>query len=210
MGDYAGARPYFEQALAIHRKALGNDHPDTASCLNNLGVLLRDGGLRGGEALLEQALAIRRKALGDGPPRHGHQPEQPGLAIPAMGDYAGARPHYEQALADPPQALGEDHPDTASSLNNLVVALERGGLRGGAALPRAGPRRSTARRWATDHPDTAKPEQPGLALCCDEPRGRGMAPDATGGGHRRPHDRPGLLYRLRKPAGGLPKAPEPS
>jgi hypothetical protein len=41
MGDLAGARPYYERALAIREKALGPDHPDTAQSLNNLAVLSR-------------------------------------------------------------------------------------------------------------------------------------------------------------------------
>jgi hypothetical protein len=39
-GDLAGARPYFEQALAIYRQALGEDHPDTVQSLSNLNDLL--------------------------------------------------------------------------------------------------------------------------------------------------------------------------
>src|SRR5206468_6420191 len=33
-GDYASARPYSEQALAIRERVLGPDHPDTATSLN--------------------------------------------------------------------------------------------------------------------------------------------------------------------------------
>ncbi|MEZ4642022.1 MAG: tetratricopeptide repeat protein [Chloroflexota bacterium] len=40
MGDLAAARPFCERALAIREKALGPDHPDTATSLNNLGSLL--------------------------------------------------------------------------------------------------------------------------------------------------------------------------
>ncbi|MCP4426613.1 MAG: tetratricopeptide repeat protein, partial [Chloroflexi bacterium] len=41
MGDYEGARPYYERALEISERALGPDHPDTATVRNNLGKLLR-------------------------------------------------------------------------------------------------------------------------------------------------------------------------
>ena len=39
LGHYKEAQPYFEQALAIRKKALGPDHPDVAQSLNNLAVL---------------------------------------------------------------------------------------------------------------------------------------------------------------------------
>ena len=63
-GDYAGARPLFEQALAIRQQALGARHPDTAQSLNNLAELLRSqGDSAGARPLFEQALAIRQQAL---------------------------------------------------------------------------------------------------------------------------------------------------
>ena len=39
MGDYAKAEPLFRQALEIRKRALGENHPDYASSLNNLAVL---------------------------------------------------------------------------------------------------------------------------------------------------------------------------
>ena len=64
-GDLAAARPLFERALAINEKALGPEHPDTATSLNNLASLLQaQGDLAGARPLLERALAIREKALG--------------------------------------------------------------------------------------------------------------------------------------------------
>jgi tetratricopeptide (TPR) repeat protein len=65
MGDLAGARPYFERALAIHEKVLGGEHPHTALSLNNLGYLLQAmGDLVGARPYYERALAIREKVLG--------------------------------------------------------------------------------------------------------------------------------------------------
>jgi hypothetical protein len=44
MGDQEGARPYYEQALAIRKKVLGEEHPDTVICLNNMDFLLKEMG----------------------------------------------------------------------------------------------------------------------------------------------------------------------
>ena len=44
IGEYAGARPYYEQALAIWKKVLGEDYPNTVICLNNMDFLLKEMG----------------------------------------------------------------------------------------------------------------------------------------------------------------------
>ncbi len=56
MGDLAGARPYYEQALAISREALGEMHPATANTRINLIVLLMQSGEN--EAALAELLII--------------------------------------------------------------------------------------------------------------------------------------------------------
>ena len=133
VGDYAGARPYLEQALAIRKDVLGERHLDTAQSLNNLGVLLQaQGDLPGTRPYLEQALAIRKDVLGE---RHADTAQtlnNPGVLLRAQGDYAGARPYYEQALAIRKHVLGERHPDTALSLNNLGALLQAQGDYAGA------------------------------------------------------------------------------
>jgi Tetratricopeptide repeat len=38
-GPYGKAEPLLERALAVSEKALGSEHPDVATTLNNLAVL---------------------------------------------------------------------------------------------------------------------------------------------------------------------------
>jgi tetratricopeptide (TPR) repeat protein len=65
MGDYDGARPYYEKALEINRNVLGEEHPDTATSLNNLGFLLQATGDYGGaRPYYEKAYSILVKSLG--------------------------------------------------------------------------------------------------------------------------------------------------
>ena len=69
-GDYGEAEPPLRRALAIREKALGPDHPDVATSLNNLAGLLHDkGDYAGAEPLYRRALAIDEKALGPKQPK---------------------------------------------------------------------------------------------------------------------------------------------
>ena len=56
MGDYAKAEPLLKEALAIHQKVLGREHPFTATSLNNLAYLEFDLGKS------NEASALARRA----------------------------------------------------------------------------------------------------------------------------------------------------
>ena len=61
----------YRRALAIREKALGPDHPDTATSLNNLALLLKSkGDYAGAEPLCRRALADCGEGVGAGPPGH--------------------------------------------------------------------------------------------------------------------------------------------
>ena len=96
--------------------------------------------------------------------RHGDEPQQPRRLLQAQGDLAGARPLFERALAIREKVLGPEHPDTATSLNNLASLLQaQGDLAGGAAAlrARAGDLREGARpRASRDRREPQQPRQP--------------------------------------------------
>jgi CHAT domain-containing protein len=97
-GRYAQAVPLMQRSLAIREKALGPEHPDVATSLNNLAELYRaQGQYAQAEPLYRRSLAIREKALG---------PEHPDVAtslnnlayfLAGRGQTANARPLYEKA-----------------------------------------------------------------------------------------------------------------
>jgi tetratricopeptide (TPR) repeat protein len=115
-GDYAGAQPLFERALAIHEKAFGPQHPGTAWSLTHLAVVLQaQADYWRARPLCERALAIREKALGSDHPDTGTTLHLLAQLLRDQSDLAGARPLCERALAIREKALGPNHPHTAWS-----------------------------------------------------------------------------------------------
>jgi tetratricopeptide (TPR) repeat protein len=124
LAAYVEARRLFDRALAIREKALGPEHPLTATSLNNLALLLQaQGDLAGAQPLYERALAIREKVLGREHLHIASTLSNLAVALRAQGDLAGARPLHERALAIREKALGPEHPHTAISLNNIGLLL---------------------------------------------------------------------------------------
>lgn len=67
-GDFAGAEPLLEAAVAMYRRTVGTEHPNFAGALGNLALLRRDqGNLSAAEQLLQNALAVYDQTLG---PQH--------------------------------------------------------------------------------------------------------------------------------------------
>ena len=123
---YGEAESLCQCAVAIFEKALGPDHPSTATSLNNLAALYSSRGRYGeAESLYQRALAICERALG---PDHantaGSLINNLGGLYRSQGRYGEAEPLYQRALAIREKALGPDHPDTATSLNNLAAIYD--------------------------------------------------------------------------------------
>lgn len=155
-GDLRGAKEYFEQALIINRKLLGDEDAETASSLNNLGYALRAiGDLKGAREHIEEALAIRRKLHGDEHLETASSLNNLGSVLRAMGDLEAAKRHIEQALVINRKLLGDEHPATATNLNNLGSVLQDlGDLRGAQAYIEQA-LRLNRKRLGDEHPTTA-------------------------------------------------------
>ena len=151
----------YERALAIREKALGPEHPDTATSLNNLAILLKaEGDFAGARPLYERALAICEKVLGPEHPDTATSLNNLANLLRDQGDFAGRDRCYERALAIREKALGPEHPDTATSLNNLAVP---------AAEPRAISRRR-APLFERALSDLRKGARPRASRCGVEPQ----------------------------------------
>lgn len=122
IGAYTEAGIYCQKALAIYRRVLGEEHPDTATSLNHLALLYyAQGKYEQAEPLLRQALIIRQRLLGEEHPNTATSLNNLASLYHAQGQYEQAEPLYQQALAIRQRLLGEEHPDTAQSLNNLAL-----------------------------------------------------------------------------------------
>ncbi|NOS90117.1 MAG: tetratricopeptide repeat protein [Methylococcaceae bacterium] len=125
---YALALPLFQQALDIYKSVLGDNHPDTATSLNNLAALYKtQGDYAQALPLYQQALDIRKTVLGDKHPDTASSLNNLAALYESLGDYTLALPLYQQALDIRKTVLGDGHPDTASSLNNLALLYKAQG-----------------------------------------------------------------------------------
>jgi tetratricopeptide (TPR) repeat protein len=122
IGDYAGAQPSYERALALGEQALGSEHPEVATSLRNLATLYyTQGRYAEAEPLYQRALAIWEQGQGPQHPQVATSLNYLALLYQAQGRYAEAEPLHQRALALREQALGPQHPQVAESLNNLAV-----------------------------------------------------------------------------------------
>ena len=69
LGLLEEAMPHQERALAVSRRVLGDDDPDTLASIHNMGVLLLvQGQAAEAELYLRESMEGRRRVLGDNHP----------------------------------------------------------------------------------------------------------------------------------------------
>ena len=154
--DYTTSQKYFEDALAIQRRILGERHPSVATGLGNLAVSLQvQGRYDEARALLEQSLRIRVEAYGEDHVLVTNALHNLGNVLKELGHYAKARPLLERSLAIRRSILAPEHPLIASAVNDLGGLLKvQGDMHGARAMFEE----SLALRIAVlgdDHPDVA-------------------------------------------------------
>jgi CHAT domain-containing protein/tetratricopeptide (TPR) repeat protein len=132
-GLYSEGISACQRQLEVRRRILGEEHPDVATSLVNLGDMLwAKGDTAGVEPLLREALAMDRKLLGEEHPDVASSLESLGLLLQRKGDYAGAEPLFRESLAMMRKLLGEEHPSVAWFLGTLAGLLQDKGDYAGA------------------------------------------------------------------------------
>ncbi len=155
-GEYGKAEPLWKQALNFYQKVFGDEHPDTATSLDNLANLYgSQGRYDKAEPLLRQALNIRRKLLGD--EHHDTATTLNNLAnlYYSQGRYDEAELLLMQALNIRGKVLGNEHQDTANSLNNLAGFYNLQGRYDEAELLLMQALHINNKVLGDEHPDTA-------------------------------------------------------
>jgi tetratricopeptide (TPR) repeat protein len=125
LGNFAEAEPLLRRALALDEKRFGLNHPNVATCLNNLAALLHDTNrLKEAEILYRRALAIDAQSFGWNHPRVATHLNNLAQLLQATDRLEEAEPFYRRALAIDQEVLGPNHPRVASHLNNLAQLLQ--------------------------------------------------------------------------------------
>jgi tetratricopeptide (TPR) repeat protein/tRNA A-37 threonylcarbamoyl transferase component Bud32 len=120
LGLYPDAVPLEEQALAIRRRVLGEDDPDTLTSLNDLGVVLeQQGKWPEAEKYYREALEKREKLLGPDHKSTLTSLGNLGNFLRARGNYKEAEPLLRSAVERSKRVLGETNRDTFIQMNCL-------------------------------------------------------------------------------------------
>ena len=118
-GKVTEAIPLAERALEIRKRVLVENHRDYAIRLNHLAFLYMSmGRYEQAEPLYRQALEIIRKLPGEDA-TYATVVHNLAELYRSTGRYEQAEPLNRQALEIREKVLGKDHPDYATSLNNL-------------------------------------------------------------------------------------------
>jgi serine/threonine protein kinase len=128
LGDLDGAEKLFLEAEQRERVTVGEDHPEYASLLENLGnVWFRKRRYAETAANLEKVLAMRRRAFGDDSEPVARTIANLGTVYFMEGNDAAAIPKFDEAVEKLSRFLGPDHPDVASVLIAKANSLLRVG-----------------------------------------------------------------------------------
>jgi len=116
-GDYERALQFFTTSFDIMTKEVGENHPDPARILLDIGKVQHELGMtsQSAQSLLE-ALKIRRIVFGNDHYLVAEPLYHLGTVFESLGDYDNALNAYEQTAQIELTALGPDHAELATTL----------------------------------------------------------------------------------------------
>jgi CHAT domain-containing protein/Tfp pilus assembly protein PilF len=137
-GQYAAAREYYQQALAMRQQLYRKDHPLLAASLHNLAYFLREQGeYTAARDYQQQAVAMLQRLYPKDKYPQGEwllasSLHNLGYLLQKQGEYAAARDYFNQALAMmlrlyPKKQYPRGHPGLAIILDNMGNILRAQG-----------------------------------------------------------------------------------
>ncbi len=125
---YDKAEKLSKKCLDIRRKALGENHLDTARSYNNLAfVYVKKGEYKNAEKLCVKSLQIRKKVLDENDPDIAIGYNNLAVLYSIQGEYKNAEEMQKKSLKIKENIFREDHPDIARSLSNLAEVYVKQG-----------------------------------------------------------------------------------
>lgn len=120
-GEAAVALEPLQQALALRRESLGEDHPETRTSRHQLATWYEEqGDLDAAVDLYRAGLKAREASLGERDPGLIPYLHNLGAVLKARNDFAAAKPCFRRALEIAERHYGNAHPTTAACLDNLA------------------------------------------------------------------------------------------
>jgi tetratricopeptide (TPR) repeat protein len=127
-GQYAAAGRMYRRALELSERALGPEHPNTLTSVDNVATMLQDtGDYAASEPLRRRALAGFERVLG---PDHPHTLKclnNLAMLLAELGGLGAAEQFLRRALQGCESVLGPEHPLTLTFTTNLAGLLEKKG-----------------------------------------------------------------------------------
>jgi serine/threonine protein kinase len=128
MGDMAGADSLYREAVAIRRRALGDNHPLVARALESQGdFLYHSGKVEQTIEVLQQVLAIRQRGLGPESAPVGRTWVSLGPVYARANRLGESETAFETGIGILRRTLGDRHPDIASALKDYADLKVRQG-----------------------------------------------------------------------------------
>ena len=157
LAEWSLAEPLMRRVIAVNEASFGKDHPEVATCLNNLAALLQDTNrLAEAEPLMRRALAIDEASFGSHHPNVARDLNNLAQLLKATNRLAEAEPLIRRALVIDEASFGTDPTNVSRGLKNLAALLHDTNR-----LAEAEPlmRRALAideASFGTDHPHVAR------------------------------------------------------
>jgi predicted component of type VI protein secretion system len=125
LAEWSQAEPLMRRVISIFEKGLDLEHPDFATSLESLALLLQSTNRLGeAEPLLRRALAIDEKSSGPEHPNVARDINNLAVLLKHTNKLGEAEALMRWALAIDENSLGPEHPNVARDLNNLARLLQ--------------------------------------------------------------------------------------